>query len=299
MTAVSKVSLLVNPAAGGGRAGSVLERIIVHLHDLGVDPEVLTPTSFEGSLEAIQQIGSTSTDRLLLVGGDGLIHLAAGALAGGSTVLGVIAAGTGNDTARALGLLDKSLEQRVDRAMGDPIAIDLAMGSDQPVVTSAVCGFPVTVNERANGFKFPTGPNKYTFATLLELPRMTPLDYQITLDGESFEATAAAVVVANTAYFGGGMRICPDADPTDGLLDVCVIGNVGRLDLLRSLQQVRTGRHVDHPKVTMFKARAVSINGVGSARADGEPLTGLPITLRAVQRALLVAGAKTGAPGRK
>jgi diacylglycerol kinase (ATP) len=80
---------------------------------------------------------------------------------------------------------------------------------------------------------------------------------------------------------------------------VCVIGNVGRLDLLRSLQQVRTGRHVDHPKVTMHKARVVSINGVGAVRADGEPLGNLPMVLHTEPHSLLVAGAKTGAPGRR
>ena len=68
---------------------------------------------------------------------------------------------------------------------------------------------------------------------------------------------AAAVVVANSAYFGGGMKICPDASTSDGLLDVCVIGDVGKLDLLRSFLKVRTGDHVDHPKVSIFKASEI------------------------------------------
>jgi diacylglycerol kinase (ATP) len=228
-----------------------------------------------------------------------LIRLAASVLAGGTTVLGVVAAGTGNDAARALNLLDGSLEEQVQWALADPVPIDLVVGSGQPVVTSAVCGFPTTVNERANRMRFPKGASRYTLATLLEIPRMTPAHYRLVLDGEALEIGAAAIVVANTAYFGGGMRICPEADPTDGLIDVCVIGDLGRLDLLRSLQQVRTGRHVDHPKVAMYRAGVVGVEGVGTIRADGEPLGDLPVVLRADPGALLVAGATTAAPGRR
>ena len=299
MAAVSQVSLLVNPQAGGGRAGPVSKAVVACLRDLGVQTEVLAPTSPEGALEAARQVSATGAGRLLVVGGDGLIHLAASALAGRTTVLAMVAAGTGNDAARALSLLDGSLEEQVQRALADPVPIDLVVGSGQPVVTSAVCGFPTTVNERANRMRFPKGASRYTLATLLEVPRMAPAHYRLILDGEVLEIEAAAIVVANTAYFGGGMRICPEADPTDGLLDVCVIGDLGRLELLRSLQQVRTGSHVDHPKVGMYQAGVVSVEGVGTVRADGEQLGDLPVVLRADPGALLVAGATTAAPGRR
>ena len=299
MAAVSQVSLLVNPRAGGGRAGPVSKAVVAYLRDLGVETEVLAPTSPEGALEAARQVSAMGAGRLLVVGGDGLIRLAASALAGGTTVLGVVAAGTGNDAARALRLLDGSLEEQVQRALADPVPIDLVVGSGQPVVTSAVCGFPTTVNERANRMRFPKGASRYTLATLLEVPRMVPAYYRLVLDGEVLEIEAAAIVLANTAYFGGGMRICPEADPTDGLLDVCVIGDLGRLELLRSLQQVRTGSHVDHPKVGMYQAGVVSVEGVGTVRADGEQLGDLPVVLRADPGALLVAGATTATPGRR
>ena len=299
MAAVSQVSLLVNPRAGGGRAGPVSKAVVAYLRDLGVKIEVLAPTSPEGALEAARQVSAMGAGRLLVVGGDGLIRLAASALAGGTTVLGIVAAGTGNDAARALSLLDGSLEEQVQWALADPVPIDLVVGSGQPVVTSAVCGFPTTVNERANRMRFPKAASRYTLATLLEIPRMAPAHYRLVLDGEALEIEAAAIVVANTAYFGGGMRICPEADPTDGVIDVCVIGDLGRLDLLRSLQQVRTGRHVDHPKVAMYRAGVVSVEGVGPGRADGEPLGDLPVVLRADPGALLVAGATTAAPGRR
>ena len=298
MAVVSQVSLLVNPRAGAGRAKMVSEDVAARLDNLGIETEVLTPLSPEESLAVALQVSAAGNSRLIVVGGDGLIRLVAAALTGGTTVLGVVAAGTGNDMARALKLLDGSLEDQVDRALADPVPIDLVIGASQPVVTSAICGFPTTVNERANRMRFPKGSSRYTLATLLEAPLMKTSNYRMVFDDKTVDVKAAAIVVANTAYFGGGMRICPEADPVDGLLDVCVIGDLGRCDLLRSLQLVRTGRHLNHPKVSMYRAGAVRIEGTGNVRADGERLSDLPLTLRAAPKALLVAGATTAAPGR-
>jgi diacylglycerol kinase (ATP) len=123
---------------------------------------------------------------------------------------------------------------------------------------------------------------------------MRPQDYCLTLDGKEHQLKAAVVAVANTAYFGAGMAICPEADSTDGLLDICVVGQVSRLELLRSFTQIRTGSHVDHPKVSMFQATEAAIKGDGPARGDGETLSDLPLTLRSDPGALLVAGVRLG-----
>ncbi|MBT5568289.1 MAG: sphingosine kinase, partial [Acidimicrobiaceae bacterium] len=206
------------------------------------------------------------------------------------------AGGTGNDAAEALGLRAGSLEDRVDRALADPVPIDLIWTGERHAVTSCVAGFPADVNVRAEAMRFPRGPSRYTLATLAELPAMRPGRYRLTLDGEVVELTAAVVVVANTAFFGGGMRICPDADPTDGLLDVCIVGEVGRLSLLRSFAKVRTGAHVDHPGVSMFRAAAVAITALDAQpglRADGEPFGSLPCELVAQPEAIRVAGANS------
>ena len=179
--------------------------------------------------------------------------------------------------------------------------VDLISDSHRHAVTSCVTGFPAAVNVRAEAMRYPRGPSRYTLATLAELPGMRPGRYRLTLDGEVVDLAAAVVVVANTAFFGGGMRICPDADPTDGLLDVCVVGEVGRLSLLRSFAKVRTGAHLDHPDVSMFRAATVGIEPLDAEpglRADGEPFGSLPCTLTARPGAVWVAGARTTPPGR-
>ena len=94
------------------------------------------------------------------------------------------------------------------------------------------------------------------------------------------------------------MKICPDASTSDGLLDVCVIGDVGKLDLLRSFLKVRTGDHVDHPKVSIFKASEIEITGTGIIRGDGEQLSELPVKIQIQRGVINVAGGDNRSPGR-
>lgn len=288
---MSEIALLVNSAARAGRAASDLPKILDRLAHHGLKPEILEASTPEAVSQAI---ADSSAERILLAGGDGVLHHALPALTGSGRILGLIPAGTGNDAARAWGLLDGNLANQVDRALAEPTAIDLISGGPRPVATSVISGFPAAVNTRANAMRLPKGQARYTVATLAELPKMRPQDYCLTLDGKEHQLKAAVVAVANTAYFGAGMAICPEADSTDGLLDICVVGQVSRLELLRSFTQIRTGSHVDHPKVSMFQATEVTIKGDGPARGDGETLSELPLTLRSDPGALLVAGVVLG-----
>ena len=246
----------------------------------------------------INESVASGTDTLLAVGGDGLINQAVNVLAGTDTVLGLIPVGTGNDFARSLNLDSGGLLEQSHKALCPATEVDLIKCGPHYVATSVICGFPAAVNLRANELRFPKGSSSYTFATLMELPLMSPAIYGLRLDGESFEVTAAAVVVANSAYFGGGMKICPDASTSDGLLDVCVIGDVGKLDLLRSFLKVRTGDHVDHPKVSIFKASEIEITGTGIIRGDGEQLSELPVKIQIQRGVINVAGGDNRPPGR-
>ena len=298
---MSQVALLANPAARSGRAAAVVHRVVDRLRAHGIEPLLLDATSADAARVAAAHAVTTGTQRLVAFGGDGIVQIAADAAAGSATVLGLVAGGTGNDATEALRLRDGSLEDRIDRALEDPVPVDLISDSHRHAVTSCVTGFPAAVNVRAEAMRFPRGPSRYTLATLAELPGMRPGRYRLTLDGEVVDLAAAVVVVANTAFFGGGMRICPDADPTDGLLDVCVVGEVGRLSLLRSFAKVRTGAHLDHPDVSMFRAATVGIESLDAEpglRADGEPFGSLPCTLAARPGAVWVAGAQTTPPGR-
>ncbi|MBH99477.1 MAG: sphingosine kinase [Acidimicrobiaceae bacterium] len=338
----TKVALLANPTARRNRSTDDIGSVVGRLRSLGLEPLVLESASMDQARAAAHHVVEMGIPRLVALGGDGTVHLAADAVAGSSTVLGVVASGTGNDFAGALGLTSGDLSARVDRALADPTAVDLIArvngrsSSNKMLdkvtavhaVTSCIAGFPAIVNVRAEALRRPRGSSRYTLATLLTISGMRPLHLRLTCrggpdDARTVDQRCAVVAVANTGLFGGGMRICPDARPDDGLLDVCLVGDVGRFELLRAFPTVRTGAHLDHPAVTTLRVSEVDLellpsgvddldegNLIGAEsghssshhlarlRADGEPFGSLPCTLVTRPGALWIAGASTNPPGR-
>ena len=317
----AQVALLANPVARRGQAAADVSRVLDRLRHRGIEPLVLDASSADEARVAARHAVEAGISRLVAIGGDGVAHMAAGAAAGSPTVVGVVAAGTGNDAATALGLATGDLDDRTDRALADPVPVDLLecrngdnpsspTTADRHALTSCIAGFPALVNVLAEAMPWPRGPSRYTLATLGAILGMRPGLFRLALTGgpdggpgpgRVLEQRAAVVVVANLGLFGGGMRICPDARPDDGLLDLCLVGDVGRLALLRAFPKVRTGAHLDHPAVTVLRVAELSVemlDGDPTVRADGEPFGALPATFRVRAGALLVAGASTDPPGR-
>jgi diacylglycerol kinase (ATP) len=249
--------------------------------------EVRAETAHEAEQAAIDLAG---VERLVVMGGDGMVHLAIQAVAQTDTVLGILPLGTGNDFARGLGL-STDLDQAVEAALGDPTPIDLMRIGDRWGASVATAGFSVAVNARANNMRWPRGANRYTLATLREAPRLGVARYELNVDGATYDLPAVLVTIANTPDFGGGMRISPKADATDGRLDITVVGAVGRIELLLWFRKVFEGTHLDSPKVTTLQGTEISINAPETEIwADGEPVADSPVTIRAVAGALALAG---------
>jgi diacylglycerol kinase (ATP) len=230
------------------------------------------------------------------VGGDGTVHRVLQAVAGTQVPLGVIPAGTGNDFAVELGIPPDPLAAAdlVAAALRDgrTRAVDLARmttADNQIRWYAAVlaAGFDAIVNELANRMRWPRGPRRYDVAIMLELARLRPRRYTMRLDGEAHEFDGVLVAVGNTASYGGGLRICPGADPTDGLLDVVVGGRLGRPAVVRLKPKLYRGTHLAHPLVTSYRAREVVVETEGIVGyADGERTLPLPVTVTCVPGAL-------------
>jgi diacylglycerol kinase (ATP) len=150
-------------------------------------------------------------------------------------------------------------------------------------------GFDALVNRRANQMPWPRGATRYALATMAELRVFSPLQYRLTLDGEVREQQAMLVAVGNTSSYGGGMLICPKADPYDGLLDVTIIHPVGRLKLLRLFPEMYSGKFVRDPCVEQLRVREVTVEGPGLVGfGDGEMIAAAPLKICCVPRALPV-----------
>ncbi|MFV0525279.1 MAG: diacylglycerol/lipid kinase family protein [Acidimicrobiales bacterium] len=285
------VHLLVNPAA---RQGQRHQAVATRLEAAGCQVVPIRPLSVAGIRPALEQaLRAGVLERLIVVGGDGLLHHTLPAVAGTDVVVAVIPTGTGNDFGRAM-RLPTSLDQAVRAALGPPRAVDLISAPGGAYAASVVtAGFSSLANAAADRFPRALGGQRYTLGALAALPRLAPFPVTIGLDGDGsgracFSHEAVLVAVANTRCFGAGMAIAPDADPTDGRLDVVVIGAVSWFTFTRMLPTVFFGRHVDHPAVTTYRAEEVSVAIDAQMWADGERF--VPGPYRAAHRALRLAG---------
>ncbi|MDH6448710.1 diacylglycerol kinase (ATP) [Streptomyces sp. SAI-119] len=293
----SEITLFVNPTAGRGRGAHAAQPAASALRAAGFAVRTVLGADASDALARARAAVADGTGALIAVGGDGMANLALQAVAGTGTPFGLVAAGTGNDLARALGLpvRDPAAAGRLIAAAlkeGRVHDTDLGQTGDRWFGTVLASGFDSRVNDRGNRMRWPTGRLKYDLAMLAELAAFRPLPYRITLDdGEVREVEATLVAVGNGSSYGGGMRICPGADLTDGLFDLTVVGDCSRTTLLRVFPSVYRGTHVDHPKVTVVRAAKVEISAAGvTGYADGEPLGALPLTARCVRGAVSVVG---------
>jgi len=210
----------------------------------------------------------------------------------------VVPAGTGNDIARSLGLAPDDAVAATDLvALGHTRTIDLARANGRWYGGVLGSGFDSMVNERANRMRWPSGRSRYNLAILAELRTFRPIPYVLELDGERWETEAMLVAVGNGRSYGGGMLVCPGAQLDDGLLDLTVLGPISKPEFIRVFPTVYTGKHVDHPAVTVRRARSVTLVADGvTAYADGERVTLLPVTCDAVPDALVVYAADPEGP---
>ncbi|MEV0986417.1 diacylglycerol kinase [Streptomyces sp. NPDC049949] len=295
----AEITLLVNPTAGRGRGAHAAQPAASALRAAGFSVRTVLGADAADALSRLRTAVREGTGAVIAVGGDGVVSLALQALAGTLVPLGVVAVGTGNDFARAMGLPVGEPAQAGRLAAGALKEgrireIDLgraagAGGRGETWYGTVLCsGFDSRVNDRGNRMRIPAGRFKYDLAILAELAAFRPFPYRITLDdGPVIETEAALVAVGNGSSYGGGMRICADAVPDDGLFDVTVVGDCSRTTLLKVFPQVYKGTHLSHPKVTVHRAAKITLEAAGiTAYADGEPLGPLPVTAHCVPGAL-------------
>jgi diacylglycerol kinase (ATP) len=304
------VAVLANPGAGKQRHRGLLPRVLERLGAAGHDVTLLDARTGEEAERACHAAVAGGAGAVIAVGGDGTVHRALQAVAGTSVAFGVVPTGSGNDFAVEMGLGGSPLAvaETLARALSTGVtrAVDLARITSRPDSTQhtaggrwfgavLAAGFDAIVNERANRMRFPRGPRRYDVAILVELARLRPRPYTIDLDGQRHEVQAVMVTVGNTASYGGGMRICPDADPTDDLLDLLVVGPIGRGTLMRIKPRVYRGTHVRHPMVHSFRAREIGLSAPDiTGYADGERSLRLPIVVTSVPGALTILSTNRG-----
>ena len=294
--------IIVNPTAGGGRAG----RLVAWLTErLATRPDAeLRVTRRPGDARTFAvEATSAGADRVIAVGGDGTVQEVVNGLCdapdgSAAPALGIVPVGTGNDLARSLDLPRDPGEAWTIAIGRATRAVDVARatngaGEARWFASAGGIGFDAQVAaamvERRGWQASRAG---YLLTAIAELRRFDNRPVRVRMDGgEPVEQRAFMVAFANGAFYGGGMRIAPDASVSDGLLDICLVGDIGRLTALGQVPSLYRGTHVRHPSVRMHRAASLDIDGdpATSAHLDGEPFGGLPLRVRVAPGRLEVA----------
>ncbi|MCV7224950.1 diacylglycerol kinase [Mycolicibacterium komossense] len=296
---IGRVTMLTNPASGHGNAPHAAERAIARLQQRGVDVIEIVGADADHAGRLVRDSLDQGTDALVVAGGDGVISIALQALGGGATPMGIIPAGTGNDHAREYGLPTGDPEAAADIvADGWAETVDLGRiesgerGNRQVkwFGTVVATGFDSLVSDRTNRMSWPHGRMRYNVAMVAELSKLRLLPFRLVLDGDREIITDLTLVAfGNTRSYGGGMRITPNADHADGLLDITMVHSASRTRLIRLFPTVFKGTHVDLDEVTTARAANITVESPGiNAYADGEYACPLPAEISAVPGALQI-----------
>jgi YegS/Rv2252/BmrU family lipid kinase len=287
---VPPARLIVNPSAGGGRAGRVLPDVQAALARLGVE-QTTHPTRDLPHAQELAREAAQDGALAIALGGDGLVGTVAAELAGHpGSLLGVLPGGRGNDFARVLGIpLDPSDACAVI-ATGTPRPIDLGSVDGRYFACIASAGFDSDANRIANAAPSWLGGQVYAYGALRALAAWKPATFTIELDGEPRTYRGYSIIAANSSCYGGGMRIAPDAELDDGLLDVVLTEHIGRLRFLLKLGKVFKGTHVREPNVHVLRGRELRIaaDRPFAIYADGEEIGDLPVVVSAHPSAVRV-----------
>ncbi len=301
-----RLCLIVNPRAGNGRARTLLPQATAALTEAGAEHQVIESESLGHARDLAAQAAGRG-EVVVAVGGDGMAGSLAGPVSAAGGTYGLIPAGRGNDLATVLGVpKDPAAAARVLLG-GASRQIDL-IGASVPgqaeiiVAGSVYAGLPALAGEVANATRLIGGSLVYPVAALRVLAGWRPTAFGVSIRGqqereEREEFYGYAAVVANSAYFGAGMRVAPPASIDDGELDLVLMRHAPKLTFVKALLKIKDGSHVTMPQITLHRGTEVTLTMDRDlpAAADGEALAcasplpaGTPLRIRVLPSALEV-----------
>ena len=307
--------LVVNPAAARGRGARRLPEILGVLSAGGAALRICETSSLGHATELAMQ-ATEQGEAVVAVGGDGLVGTLCAAVSRARGVLGIIPAGRGNDFARMLGIPASPAAAATALLDGQPQAVDLigvqaADGTEHVVAGSVYLGVPSEGGEIANRSWWAAGPVGYQLAGVRALLGWRPATFTVE-PGATGQSAASfpgfCVVVANSVYLAAGKKAAPDADISDGLLDVIMVGHGSKMSFVRVMLKAGRGTHLRLDQVSTHRAASVTVSADRAmpAAADGETLpcasplgAGSPLRIRALPGALRVIAPASGQQPRR
>ncbi len=295
--------VVCNPTAGKGKALRLATRIRDALRDRKLSCDI-RPTQAPGDAERLvtEAVSAATADDpigVVACGGDGTIQQAANAImhcGSDRAVLGLAPSGRCNDFARALGI--KAAYASISAALlsGIPRPVDLGRIGDRYFCSIAAVGFDAVVTRYVNDMTMPLrGTLSYIYGAMQVLLRYRTPRLKVSGDFGDYEGPVFMLSTANTACYGGALRIAPDADPTDGVFDICLVSAIAKYKIMTLIPRVLSAAHTRLPQVQMHRTRSLTIEPVDTDNAaaeeiwaDGELVGRLPAMIDIVPNAIRV-----------
>jgi diacylglycerol kinase (ATP) len=281
--------IIANPRAGHGKGTGNVERLRGAIRRRGLDGRVVVTECPGHATDLARALVDSGEQRIAAMGGDGTIGEVANALIGTDVELAIVSMGTGNDVARSLGLPLNDLAASLLMAFeGEARPVDMGRERERAFLSVLGLGFPAVVAAEANRFTWLKGPPAFFAAVYKALYRLRAVPLVIELDDLTLEMECAAVMIQNTPYTGGGLLMAPGARVDDGLLDVVIVDDIGKRDLMINFPKVYSGRHLLHPSFSLYRSARVRITSAEPLPKmfDGDLCGWTPIEAE-VQRAAL------------
>jgi diacylglycerol kinase (ATP) len=289
---------LVNPASAGGSTGRRWPGLARRAASLGLRGDTYLSEAPGHLTTLAREAVAEGATLVVVVGGDGTVNEAVNGLAGADVDLAILPRGTGTDFVRTFGIPTRFDDAVAVARTGAPRAVDLGRATYQAwaggraeayFANIASAGMSGAIAKRANTTtKALGGKISFLWATVAVFSRWKAGEVRVSVDREVRSGRMHDVVVANARYFGGGIMICPDAEPDDGLFDVLLIGDLTKRDLVTTMHKTYSGRHLPHPKAELLRGAAVEVDAGGPlpVELDGEQPGTTPARFAVVPKAL-------------
>lgn len=291
---MESVHLIWNPTAGKGAGNTAYQKVTSLLNERKIIfSSAMTEYSGHEKILAKEAV-DVGYERIIILGGDGTVRECAMSIINSKSVLGIIPCGSGNDLVRALHIPDNNVEKALDIALNSkPRKMDAGTANGELFFNVAGFGFDVDVLEndqefRKKGFK---GSFSYLLALFKSLKNFQLRKTHITFPGGELDKDVLLIACGNGTSIGGGLCVCPEADPFDGKFNVCIMHDVTKAVVPGLLVKFFSGKHIQTKYCTYFQTTELTATAdpVSLMELDGAIMPGTPVTFKMLPGSILVA----------
>jgi diacylglycerol kinase (ATP) len=277
-----ELGIILNPAAGRGRAGNIRKRLVSCLQEKKI-PFQLELTRGPGHAKEIAFRMSKIFKTIVTAGGDGTINEVVSGIVGRKTAIAILPIGSGNDFNKVIGI-SKKIDHAIDDIInGTKKLLDLGKVSywnhwgekkERYFINTLGMGLDAEIAKETKQIKFLRGLPLYLLAAIKAIQKHFPNEYKITEDKKTKVERAFFICTGNGCFEGGGFKLLPNAKPNDSLLDICILGVIPIHKAIGIIPKLIKGNHENLSKVSMWKSRKIIIEAKNTfiLHGDGEIL---------------------------